>query len=89
MEKLEIPRKNIEVIGESMDNIDLDEVLSSLNSTGFYDEETGEYIDDTEPIENGWELIVGNDYSIKNESIIIEKAYLFAPDYRADPKIAI
>mgnify|MGYP006265906975 CR=1 FL=1 len=87
MAKLTIPKENIDVVGADKENLDIDKILSSISTMGFYDEETGEYTSDTEPLENGWELVVGKKFDINEEKITVHNAYLFSPDCLAKPEI--
>lgn len=68
------------------------DVLKSINIIGSYNYDTGEFVDGTEPSEDGWEIIVSGDkkhITEDKDSIHIspEGLYFFCPDCLGDPKI--
>lgn len=66
-------------------------VLKSLKTIGEYDYQKGEYIEDSHPVENAWEVIVsGNSEFIdeQKEHITISSSglFFFCPDCEANPE---
>lgn len=67
---------------------DSDSVIESIQTVGFYDTEAMQYVDDSDPVTDAWEMIA-LDKSITEKyadgvEIDIDKAVFFCPDCQAD-----